>query len=112
MHATTEGYLVKLVRDRVATTTGGDGTITYRPMPTDEHVMRLRAKLIEEGAEYVVQPSLRELAHVWEAVQALAEIDLGVTMDHVVYEAMRERERRGAFDHGIGMYAHHPCDET
>jgi predicted house-cleaning noncanonical NTP pyrophosphatase (MazG superfamily) len=105
-----DGYLVKLVRDRVASMLGGDGTLTYRPMPHDEHVKRLRAKLLEEVVEYATDPSLAELAHVYEAVCALASIAHETDIDAVADAALAEHEVRGGFMQGIGMYALHPWD--
>lgn len=99
-------YLVKLVRDAVATKLVTD-TITYEPIPDPEEAIRLlRAKLIEEAVEYALDPSLHELADVLEVVQALAWHDLDRTpMSSVDSEAKRKRESRGGF-HGLtGMYA-------
>jgi predicted house-cleaning noncanonical NTP pyrophosphatase (MazG superfamily) len=104
------GYLVKLVRDRLSDAMGGGGTVTYRPMPHEEHVRRLRAKLLEEAVEYAIDPSLAELAHVYAAVAALAKVDLGTTLATVARHAYEDREERGGFDAGIGMYALHPWD--
>lgn len=104
------GYLVKLVRDRVSDAMGGDGTVTYRPMPHDEHVRRLRAKLLEEAVEYAIDPSLAELAQVYVAVEALAKVDLGTTLAAVARQAVEDHEERGGFDEGVGMYALHPWD--
>jgi predicted house-cleaning noncanonical NTP pyrophosphatase (MazG superfamily) len=104
-----EGYLVKLVRDDVVAMLGGDGTVTYRPMPPHEHARRLVQKLVEEAAEYAVDPCLEELAHVWEAIHAIAELKHGGYP--VLYaEAQCQREQRGGFALGIGMYAIHPWD--
>lgn len=104
------GYLVKLVRDRVADVLGGDGTVTYRRMSREEHVERLRAKLIEEAAEYVTKPSLRELAHVLAVVWALARLDLGTTPAAVEEKMIEEAAERGGFENGVGMYVLHPYD--
>jgi predicted house-cleaning noncanonical NTP pyrophosphatase (MazG superfamily) len=46
-----EGYPIKLVRDRVASIDTSQG-LAYRPVADrDEHVLRLRAKLVEEVGE-------------------------------------------------------------
>jgi predicted house-cleaning noncanonical NTP pyrophosphatase (MazG superfamily) len=104
------GYLVKLVRDRVALVLGESGTVTYRPMSREQHVECLRAKLVEEAVEYLMKPSLRELAHVLAVAEALAEIDLGTTLGALHGEAVAEQRERGGFRDGIGMYATHPWD--
>jgi predicted house-cleaning noncanonical NTP pyrophosphatase (MazG superfamily) len=105
-----DGYLVKLVRDQVESALGGDGTIAYRPMSPEEHKLQLRQKLIEEAAEYIVNPSLRELAHVLAVVRALARIDLEVPFATVRTAEITEHVDRGGFALGIGMYAKHPVD--
>jgi predicted house-cleaning noncanonical NTP pyrophosphatase (MazG superfamily) len=105
-----QGYLVKLVRDRVARALGGDGTVTYQPMTHEEHVKRLRHKLVEEALEYAMEPSLEELAQVLEAVRAIANVDLGVGLPEVDAERERQWQERGGFVKGVGMYALHPFD--
>jgi predicted house-cleaning noncanonical NTP pyrophosphatase (MazG superfamily) len=107
-----DGYPVKLVRDRVADALGGDGSVTYRKLPEHEHARRLRQKLIEEAAEYALEPSVEELAQVVEVVFALARVDLGVNMLDVMAEVERQRSERGGFEEGVGMYAVHPCDRA
>lgn len=103
-------YLVKLVRDNVDELVGGPGTCTYEPLPHDEHVKALRAKLAEEVGEYLVDPSLGELADVYEVVAALARIDLGVPYGVLVDAAAHKREVRGGFSCGLAMMATHPSD--
>lgn len=110
MKAHPEGYLVKLVRDRVRQALGGDGTVTYRPMPRDEHVKQLRRKLVEEAAEYALDPSIEELAQVLEVIDALRVVDLGVNPTELHRAQRRQREERGGLREGIGMYVHHPMD--
>jgi predicted house-cleaning noncanonical NTP pyrophosphatase (MazG superfamily) len=105
------GYLVKLVRDDVDEMLGGDGTVTYRPMSRDEHERRLRRKLVEEAIEYALEPSLEELADVYEAVLALSKLSHGGSWGTIMDVAEKKRHRRGGFDRGMGMYARHPADD-
>lgn len=106
------GYLVKLVRDKIHVILGQPGTVTYRSdLTPEQHVALLRRKLVEEALEYAMDPSLNELAHVYEALRACALIDLKATMGDVGREADRELDLRGGFFDGNGMYAHHPWDE-
>lgn len=105
-----DGYLVKLVRDRVRKAVGGDGTVDYRRLPPDEHVKRLRAKLAEEALEYALDPSLAELAHVMAVVEALAVVDLGVSTIEVEEQMLADYDERGGFLEGVGMYVTHPWD--
>lgn len=95
--------LVKLVRDRVPQFLT-DGGVHYRRMPREDHVRQLRAKLVEEALEYVLNPSLGELADVQEAVRALALVDLGLDASAVNREAHEKRTERGGFADGVGMY--------
>lgn len=105
-----EGYTVKLVRDHVAAALGGDGVVTYRELPRDEHIERLRQKLIEEAVEYALRPSLGELAHVLEVMRALLVVDLELEWEHLESRRYEDSEERGGFLFGIGMYATHPYD--
>lgn len=103
------GYLVKLVRDRVGEVLGV-GTVGYRSMTHDEHVKRLRYKVLEEALEYATDQTLDELAQVYEAVRALARIAHGCEMADIEALADEQRAERGGFDEGIGMYAFHAWD--
>lgn len=98
-------YLVKLVRDRVGNS-HPKASVEYRPIPDDgDAVGLLRAKLIEEAVEYVLNPSPEELADVFDVAYALAHHDLGVGATYVA-EIRRDKEReRGGFDELTGMYA-------
>jgi predicted house-cleaning noncanonical NTP pyrophosphatase (MazG superfamily) len=106
-------YPVKLVRDNIGADLGGPGTLTYEPINDHaEHVRLLRKKLIEEALEYLMDPSLEELGDVLAVVDALVRADLGEDMDALHREMVRKANKRGGFDNGIVMFAHHPVDET
>lgn len=107
-----EGYPVKLVRDRIGEMLGGDGLVTYGELPKAEHVKRLRAKLIEEAAEYLTDPSIEELADVLSVVRALAVIDLDRSWWEVEDAEASKSDDRGGFLSGIAMYAIHPADKS
>lgn len=119
--------LVKLVRDDVGKWLE-DPAIEYRPVPREQHVALLREKLMEEATEYLLRPSVGELADVLEAVRALATVDLelGGSLEAagimglsgrdleflgdrglvlVAREAKLKRDERGGFIGGVGMYA-------
>ncbi|HEX7088692.1 MAG TPA: nucleoside triphosphate pyrophosphohydrolase [Longimicrobiales bacterium] len=104
------GYLVKLVRDGIPALLKGEGTLTYEPMPKEEHVKHLRRKLVEEAMEYVTDPSVGELGDVLAVVRDLAVVDLGVEWEDVFAAERRKRRVRGGFADGIGMYGRHPSD--
>lgn len=96
--------LVKLVRDRIGGHLGTT-TVSYEPIDDhEEHVRRLRGKLIEESVEYLLSPSVGELADVVQAVEDLAVVDLGVEMGEVLDKAQRKADERGGFGRGTGMY--------
>lgn len=100
-----EPYLVKLVRDKM-----GDGRfdapgIEYRPIEDrDEAIKLLRQKLIEEAAEYIVNPSVDEMADIEETCLALAQIDLQVSPTQIETARVCKRSERGGFDKLTGMY--------
>lgn len=104
-------YLIKLVRDGIPMALGQPGTLHYRPLDdADEHSRQLRKKLGEEVMEYIIEPTLGELADVMEVVEALAALDHCATLADVSAEAERKRVARGGFDGGTGMFARHPLD--
>lgn len=104
-------YLVKLVRDRIDRLEEPPEAFGFHPLDHDEHVEQLRAKLMEEATEYLLDPSEGELADVYEAVRCLAFIDLGhgvdsdVAMDSIRQIADSKRDERGGFEQGTGMFA-------
>lgn len=108
----TDGYPVKLVRDDVGVMLGELGSVTYeRVRDRDVLVRLLRSKLIEEAVEYVTNPSVEELADVWEVVKALALHDLGQdSLLQTMEAAQRKQAERGGFDRGTVMVAHHERD--
>lgn len=94
--------LVKLVRDRVGQFLG-DTTVSYDRVAEVDYGRLLEDKLLEETVEYIRDPSLAELADVYEVVRALAEHrhhNLGT----VASEAAAKRQERGGFSQGVGMW--------
>lgn len=98
--------LVKLVRDRVGGFLPADfDTVDYRTInDRAAYIDALRAKLLEEVGEYLRDPSLGELADVYEVVHALAAADLDVPWQAVEREAKSKRQERGGFLGAVGMY--------
>jgi predicted house-cleaning noncanonical NTP pyrophosphatase (MazG superfamily) len=87
----------KLVRDRIPEIIRESGAVpTTHTASRKEYQARLRAKLEEEVAEYLQEPSGEELADILEVVYALAELhNLG---RYELEKTRREKaERRGAF---------------
>jgi predicted house-cleaning noncanonical NTP pyrophosphatase (MazG superfamily) len=98
-----DGYPIKLVRDRVAEVDTSEG-LAYRPVRSpDEHRRRLRAKLVEEVGEYLIDRSVEELADILEAIQCLAVFDCGVPFQVVEDMASEKFAERGGFREGVVM---------
>lgn len=104
-----DGYLIKLVRDRIDLALGDHPAaraIVYRPIEDPDQLREeMRKKLIEEAAEYAIKPSASEMADVLEIAHALIAYDLSATRGYVEELMVRKRAQRGAFNDGIGMYA-------
>jgi predicted house-cleaning noncanonical NTP pyrophosphatase (MazG superfamily) len=102
--------LIKLVRDDVDKYLPTGSPVRYEALTREDHVRELRAKLVEEAIEYLLSPSVGELADIVEAVRALACVDLEihpapqVALEVVMDEADAKRADRGGFECGIGMW--------
>lgn len=95
---------IKLVRDRIGDHLEEDGRIVYKPIE-DEDVNELRRKkLVEEALEYLLDPTMEELADVLEALQACLEYEQEEPWAVLRAVAAEKREQRGGFDIGMGMY--------
>jgi predicted house-cleaning noncanonical NTP pyrophosphatase (MazG superfamily) len=95
---------IKLVRDRIGDHLEDDGRIVYKPI-TDEDVNELRRKkLVEEALEYLMDPSIEELADVLEALRACLMYEQEEPWAVLTAVAAEKREQRGGFDMGVGMY--------
>lgn len=95
--------LVKIVRDRIGRHSP-DHTVTYEPVSREQHVHGLRAKLVEEAVEYLLDPSVAELADVLAVVRALAIVDLGAGWEAVTIAELDKYGDRGGFEAGVGMF--------
>lgn len=99
-------YAIKLVRDDIAKVPNVDGaTVSFKPVGRTTHLRLLKQKLAEEVAEYLVEPSLGELADILEAVECLAALDQGAGFKRLRAEQMRKRRQRGGFGRGTAMYS-------
>lgn len=99
--------LVKIVRDKIPSLVGDEGTdgaVVYRVVSREEVGLGLRKKLVEEVAEYLVDPSVGELADVLEVAYALARWDLQVELWELDAARNRKLAGRGGFRDGIGMF--------
>lgn len=94
---------VKVVRTGIARFLGSS-EVRYEKARAEDLIPGLRAKLVEEAVEYLLDPSIGELADVYEVVRALAIHDLGVDFHAVQSEASAKTAERGAFGEGMAMY--------
>ena len=92
----------KLVRDRIPELIANCGKICVTQIVTGKSVRQdlLRAKLLEEFAEYCDEPSLEELADIAEVVFALAA-ELGYNQSALLAAAEQKRADRGGFATGV-----------
>lgn len=100
--------LVKIVRDNVGQFLGTT-EVVYEGAVMVDVIEGLKKKLVEEAVEYVVNPSIGELADILEVVAGLAHYELGLGeggFGEVMAEMVSKREERGAFKKGIGMFVY------
>lgn len=102
--------LIKVVRDKIDSYLHGDGgldshtRITYSKINNEDLAEALRKKLIEEAAEYLLDPCVHELVDVLEVCHALATIDLNMMHKDVERVRLAKKAERGGFTHGLGMW--------
>jgi predicted house-cleaning noncanonical NTP pyrophosphatase (MazG superfamily) len=101
------GYLIKLVRDKVEKDFIHDThEVSFGPVEVGhEHAELLRKKLMEEVAEYLIDPCVGELADIAQVVIDLARVDLATPYSTVETVRAEKYNRRGGFRGGTGMYA-------
>lgn len=98
-----QGYRIKLVRDRVQDIDTSTG-ITYRPVSgPEEHLELLKIKLGEEVAEYLVSGRLSELGDIFETVRCLGNVGHDHTLSQLEQVALAKHDERGGFDRGTVM---------
>lgn len=99
------GYPIKLVRDRTTDIIGDEGRLFYDHIPAEERGPWLRKKLVEEVAEYLVDPGLDELADVYAVIEGLA-VSHGISPRGL--RDIADADQRGGFITGRMMRGHHP----
>ncbi|WP_396454250.1 hypothetical protein [Actinomadura sp.] len=91
------GQAEKLVRDRIPEIIrAAGGRPETRVADADEHVGRLRAKLVEEAGEYIASGDPGELADLLEVVHALAAAH-GMSPADLERRRSAKAEERGTF---------------
>jgi predicted house-cleaning noncanonical NTP pyrophosphatase (MazG superfamily) len=99
------GYTIKLVRDRIEEV-GPARAIDYEEVTGSiQHRKLLRVKLMEEVGEYLVDPSVEELADIYQVLVDLAVTDLGSDIGEVRSLSRAKAEERGGFAYGVVMVA-------
>ncbi len=91
----------KLIRDRMPEIMAKDGKRARTHKADDaEYLQKLKAKLIEESAEYSRDEKTEELADVLEVLYALLDFK-GVSKGDVESMRKRKAEERGTFTQRI-----------
>lgn len=99
--------LVKVVRDGYdADTVSGQGW-SLSPVNDFDRAPALRAKLMEEVAEYLEDRTPGELADILEVVFGLAALE-GISVVRLLLMAEQKRERKGGFARVLGLYLDPP----
>lgn len=109
--ADTRPRFVKIVRTRIAKFLA-TSHVVYEPTTPEQHVAGLRAKLVEEAVEYLLDPSIDELADVLEVVRSLAIVDLRCGIWAVEEKRGDKWEERGGFEEGVAMYVTTTLDRS
>jgi predicted house-cleaning noncanonical NTP pyrophosphatase (MazG superfamily) len=92
----------KLVRDKIPEIIISHGeSAIYRELSLEEYRNELYKKLIEESNEVISSKTkeelMQELSDVYEVILSIALLE-GKTIDDVVNEANKKREKRGGFE--------------
>lgn len=101
----TDKRLIRLVRDKIHKLFQGELPTTYELISQEKHIELLRKKLIEEAAEYLIEPSIEELGDILEIVRSLARVDLNISFEDLIAEADLKKATRGGYEKGVGMFA-------
>lgn len=98
----------KLVRDKIPQIIEASGKkAVTRTATEEEHLKRLRAKLIEEVEEYLASGEHEELADIIEVVTALARCS-GSSLEGVIELAAAKRAERGGFEERVVLVGVEP----
>ena len=102
-----ELYPIKLVRDRIheAKPNVQGGAVEFWQTGRTTRLRLLKAKLMEEVAEYLIEGGKEELADILEVVECLAHLDCGISPDQLRRIQLAKRKERGSFMQGHVMYA-------
>ncbi len=88
----------KLVRDRIpAIIEANGGSCRTAVLTNEEYLSMLDKKLDEELSEYHADPSLEELADLWEVIRATA-VARGYSLEELEAARARKAAERGGFE--------------
>ena len=97
-----DGKMSKLVRDCIPQIIQESGRKPKyrRVFGEDEHLIYLKAKMVEEVNEFVENPCYEEAADILEVLKCFCRMH-ELEFDAVVGAAENKEEQRGGFDGGI-----------
>ncbi len=93
---------MKLVRDHIPEIIEEDGRwcLTRRVHGTDEHMVMLKEKIVEEAQEFIENPSYEEAADMVEVIKAFCHLN-NLEWDSVLGAAENKQDTHGGFYNGI-----------
>ena len=93
---------MKLIRDHIPEIIEEDGKwcLTRRVHGTDEHMVMLKEKIVEEAQEFIENPSYEEAADMVEVIKAFCYLN-DLEWESVLSTAIDKQESRGGFYRGI-----------
>lgn len=100
-------YPIKLVRDRIEQIAPNvvGGEVRIWAVGSTTRAKLLRAKLLEEAGEYLIDGGIEELADLLEVIESLAVVVEGKNFEGLRKAQLAKRRERGGFLHGRVMYA-------
>ncbi len=93
---------MKLVRDKIPQIIreSGKDPVCRSAHGSDEIVVLLKNKMVEELDEFLENPCVEEAADMFEVFRELC-IRHNVLVEKVIYEATHKRYERGGFSNGV-----------
>jgi predicted house-cleaning noncanonical NTP pyrophosphatase (MazG superfamily) len=101
-----ERYPIKLVRDEIekAAPNCVGGEVRIWAVGSTTRAKMLRAKLLEEVGEYLIDGGIDELADILEVVESIGEVVEGASFELLRKVQLEKRAERGGFRRGHVMY--------
>lgn len=87
----------KLVRDKIPEIVEADGKVpVIHIADEEEYRKKLNEKLLEEVNEYLEDENFKEIADIYEAIDAIIELN-NFNKDEILAIQREKRDNRGAF---------------